>query len=322
MLEVLGLHPAAVLIGDGIRFNEAVPSPHSFNHLITWVSVDGQPVWLDTTTEVAPYRVLGYSIRDKAALVVPNSGLTWVEHTPDSLPFPAIQIMDAVGTLDETGISNSHIELTLRGDGELIARAAFHQVSLDQYDKVVQQLSLNMGYAGTTSHPDISRPEDTTEPLRISYDYKREKAGDWDHRRIVPQVAPVSLPRPEDSDPPVSSIFLGPPRTEISTSAMKLPDGWGAELPAAVHIKSPWGTYDETYRFESGTIYAKRRVEVLEERVPVADWKSYKKFADEADLGNEKFIQLIISRPAVSSLTGSGAKISSIPSTAGNPFLF
>jgi hypothetical protein len=103
---------------------------------------------------------------------------------------------------------------------------------------------------------------------------------------------------------------------------MKLPDGWGAELPAAVHIKSPWGTYDETYRFESGTIYAKRRVEVLEERVPVADWKSYKKFVDEADLGNEKFIQLIISRPAVSSLTGSGAKISSIPSTAGNPFLF
>jgi hypothetical protein len=322
MLENLGLHPAAVLIGAGIRFNEAVPSPQSFTHLITGVSVDGQPVWLDSTTEVAPYRVLSYAIRDKAALVVPNSGLTWVEHTPDSLPFPAIQIMDAVGTLDETGISNSHIELTLRGDGELIARAAFHQVSLDQYDKVVQQLSLNMGYAGTTSHPDISRPEDTTEPLRISYDYKREKAGDWDHRRIVPQVAPVSLPRPEDSDPPVSSIFLGPPRTEISTSAMKLPDGWGAELPAAVHIKSPWGTYDETYRFESGTIYAKRRVEVLEERVPVADWKSYKKFADEADLGNEKFIQLIISRPAVSSLTGSGAKISSIPSTAGNPFLF
>jgi hypothetical protein len=313
MLEVLGLHPAAVLIGDGIRFNEAVPSPHSFNHLITWVSVDGQPVWLDTTTEVAPYRVLGYSIRDKAALVVPNSGLTWVEHTPDSLPFPAIQIMDAVGTLDETGISNSHLVLTLRGDSELVARTAFHQVSLDQYDKVVQQLSLNMGYAGSTSHPDVSRPEDTTEPLRINYDYKREKAGDWDHRRIVPQVAPDGLPHPGDSDPPVSSIFLGPRRTEISTSAMKIPVGWGAELPAAVHVKSSWATYDETYRFESSTIYAKRRVEVLEERVPVADWKSYKKFADEADLGNEKFIQLIISRPAVSSLTGSGAKTPSIP---------
>ena len=293
MLENLGLHPAAVLIGAGIRFNEDVPSPQSFNHLITWVSVDGQPVWLDSTTEVAPYRVLGYVIRDKAALVVPNSGLAWVEHTPASLPFPAIQKMDAVGTLDDAGVSNSRLVLTLRGDVELIARAAFHRVPLDQYDKVIQHLSLSIGYAGTTSHPDVSRPEDTIEPLTISYDYKREKAGDWEHLRIVPQVTPVELPRPGDSDPPVSSIFLGPPRTEISTSAMKIPDGWGARLPDAVQVKSPWATYSETYRFESGTIYAERRIEVLEERVPVADWMIYKKFADDADLGNEKYVQLI-----------------------------
>ena len=293
MLENLGLHPAAVLIGAGIRFNEPVPSPQSFNHLITWVSVDGQPIWLDTTAEVAPYRVLSYVLRDKAALVVPNSGLTWVEHTPASLPFPAIQRMDAVGALDDAGVSNSRLVLTLHGDGELIARAAFHEVPLDQYDKVIQQLSFGMGYAGTTSHPDVSRPEDTTEPLTISYDYKREKPGDWEHLRIVPQVAPVDLPRPGDSDPPVSSIFLGPPRTEISTSAMKIPDGWGAKLPDAVDVKSPWTTYSETYRFENGTIYAERMIEVLEERVPLADWKTYKKFADDADLGNEKYIQLV-----------------------------
>jgi tetratricopeptide (TPR) repeat protein len=293
MLENLGLHPAAVLIGAGIRFNEPVPSPQSFNHLITWVSVDGQPIWLDTTAEVAPYRVLSYVLRDKAALVVPNSGLTWVEHTPASLPFPAIEKMDAVGTLDEDGISNSRLVLTLRGDGELIAREAFHRVPLDQYDKIVQHVSLGMGYAGTTSHPDVSRPEDTNEPLTISYDYKREKAGDWEHLRTVPQVAPVELPRPGNADPPVSSIFLGPPRTEISTSAMKIPDGWGAKLPDAVDVKSPWAAYSQTYRFENRTIYAERRVEVFEERVPFADWKAYKKFADDADLGNEKFIQLI-----------------------------
>ena len=55
MLSVLGLHPNAVLIGAGVRFNEAVPSPGSFNHLITTVQVAGKPVWLDSTEEVAPY---------------------------------------------------------------------------------------------------------------------------------------------------------------------------------------------------------------------------------------------------------------------------
>jgi len=42
MLTALGLHSDAVLIGAGIRFNEALPSPGAFNHLITRVEVGGQ----------------------------------------------------------------------------------------------------------------------------------------------------------------------------------------------------------------------------------------------------------------------------------------
>jgi tetratricopeptide (TPR) repeat protein len=304
MLHGLGLQPDAVLIGAGLRFNEAVPSPQSFNHLITRVSVNGHAAWLDSTAEVAPYQVLNYALRDKSALVVPVSGIARIERTPVSLPFTASQKMDAVGTLDNTGISNSHIVLTLRGDNELLARSAFHQVSPGQYDQLVQQLTQSMGYGGTSSHAEVSRPEDTVAALQIAFDYKREKAGDWDNHRIVPQLSPVSLPRLQESDPPVQSIFLGTPHSEISTSAMKLPDGWVAELPEAVHVKSPWATYDETYRFENGTVYAERKIDVLQERVPVADWKAYKKFADEAGLGNETYIQL----------TGGGLKSSVIPS--------
>jgi hypothetical protein len=75
--------------------------------------------------------------------------------------------MDAVGTLDNTGTSNSRLVLSLRGEGEMI-RGAFHQLSPGQYDDVVQGLSQGLGYAGTTSHAEVSLPEDTTEPLRIS----------------------------------------------------------------------------------------------------------------------------------------------------------
>jgi tetratricopeptide (TPR) repeat protein len=304
LLDVLGLHADAVFIGAGVRFNEAVPSPQSFNHLITRVSVEGETVWLDSTAEVAPYRVLNYAIRDKSALIVPESGIARIERTPASLPFPAIQKMDAVGTLDNTGTSKSRLVLTLRGDEELLLRSAFHQVSPGQYDQLVHVLSQSMGYSGTTSHAEVSRPEDTTEPLKISYEYEREKAGDWDNHRIIPQIAPVSLPRPDESDPPVHAISLGVPRTEISTAAMKLPEHWIAELPEPVHAKSPWATYDETYRFENGTVYTGRKIEVLQETVPVADSRTYKKFADEADLGNEKYIQL----------TGVGPAPPSVPS--------
>jgi tetratricopeptide (TPR) repeat protein len=293
MLEALGLHPDAVLIGAGVRFNEAVPSPASFNHLITRVSVGGQPVWLDATTEVAPYRMLSYVIRDKNGLVVPETGAAKIERTPAGLPFASFQTMDSVGTLDKDGLSNSRLVLTMRGDDELIIRMAFRQTAPAQYEQLVQQISQGIGYAGTTSHVEVTRPEDTAEPFKISYDYKREKGGDWPNLKIVPQVAPVSLPRPDEKEPPVQSIRLGVPHVETSTSAMKLPDGWRAELPEAVHAKSDYATYDETYRFEKGTVYAERKIVVLKEKVPVSDWKSYKKWADDADLENDQYVQLV-----------------------------
>ncbi len=292
MLAALDLHADAVLIGAGVRFNEKVPSPSAFNHLITAVPLEGETVWLDATAEVAPYRMLMFAIRDKFALEVPESNVARVVRTPATLPFASFQKMDAVGTLDKDGISNSRLVLTLRGDDELTVRAVLRQVPPAQYEQLVQQLSRNMGYGGTTSHAELSRPEDTAEPLKISYDYKREKAGDWDNYRIIPQVAPVVLPRPDEKDPPIRAILLGVPRVELSTSALKLPEGWGVELPEAVHVKSAYATYDETYRFEKGTLYAERRIEVLKEKVPVADWKSYKKWADTADLGNELYVQL------------------------------
>ncbi len=311
MLHVLGMQPDAVLIGAGLRFNEAVPSPLSFNHLITRVSMEGRTVWLDSTAEVAPFEVLNYALRDKSALAIPDSGTANIERTPTNLPFPSFQKMDTVGSLDETGTSNSRIVITLRGDSEVFVRSAFHAFSPGQYDQLVEKLSQGMGYGGTTSHAEVSRPEDTAEALKIIYEYKREKAGDWGNHKIVPQLAPVILPRPEDKDQLVKSIFLGPPHTEVSTSAMRIPKGWVAILPSAVHVKCPWATYDETYRFEDGTVHAERKIEVLKERVPVADWKSYRKFADDADIGNEEYIQLIPSGAPASlrtSVNGSGAE--------------
>jgi tetratricopeptide (TPR) repeat protein len=321
MISAIGLHPETVLIGGGVRFNPDVPSPESFNHVITRVEVDGKPIWLDATTEVAPYRALLFELRDKSALVIPEQGAITVERTPVDLPFAAIDKMDSVGTLDETGISNSHIVLVMRGDSEIIIRNAFHEVPAGQYDQLAQKFSFGIGYGGTTSNADISRPEDTAEPFRLSYDYKREKAGDWDHHRTVAQLMPASLPRISDQDPPTHFIELGAPRTELSTSAMKLPHGWRATLPDAKHVKSPWATFDESYRFENGTVYGRRELVVLAKNVPRVDWKEYKRFSDQADFGNEPFIQLtpafdsfVPSMPALSASNVS-PPILSVPSS-------
>jgi predicted transglutaminase-like cysteine proteinase len=228
MLAAAGVPSDAALIGAGIRFNEAVPSPGSFNHLITHLKLNGQDVWLDSTEEVAPYKMLLSVLRDREALVVPPAGAAVLGKTPKNPPFAPFQTWTAKGSLDTNGISDSKITIEMRGDDELAVRGAVRQLGPAQYDEMTQRLIGMLGYAGKESHAEFSRPDSVDEPFRMSFDYHREKAGDWDNLRIIPQMAPVELPAVDEKDPPVQALELGTPRTETSTAEMKLPAGWTA----------------------------------------------------------------------------------------------
>lgn len=313
MLAAAGVPSDAALIGAEIRFNEAVPSPGSFNHLITHLKLNGQDVWLDSTAEVAPYRMMFAVLRDREALVIPPTGTPSLEKTPKDPPFASFQTWTAKGSLDTNGVSDSQITLVSRGDAELILRGVARQLGPAQYDDFTQRLLGTIGYAGTESHALFSRPDNLNEPFQMSFGYHREKAGDWDNLRIIPQLEPMELPAVDEKEPPVESLELGTPRTETSIAEMKLPEGWTAELPEAVHEKSAYASYDLSYRLDKGTLYTERKIVVLRDKVPVTDWKAYKKFADEIGLGNELYVQLrrangssLASTPTVPSATGAG----------------
>lgn len=293
MLTVLGLHPDAVLIGAGIRFNEAVPSPGAFNHLITRVDVDGKETWLDSTAEVAPYRLLNVTIRGHQALVVPETGEAKVLRTPATPPFESTQAMKVTGTLTAEGVEESHVTMTDRGDAEVLFRAVMHQLAPAQYEGFGQQLWSAMGFAGSTSHFVAARPEDTAEPFTFSFDDKREKAGgDWDNLRIVAELMPASLSEVNEKEPPVQAIQLGGKQIMTSSYAVKLPEGWRAELPEAIHESTSFATYDLTYRFDEGTVYAERKIELLADDVPATDWHKYKEWMDKVTPNSYPYIQL------------------------------
>jgi len=312
MLSAAGISSDAVLIGAGIRFNDAVPSPEAFNHLITRAHIGNQDTWLDTTAEVAPWRVLNPVLRDKSGLLVPDAAPAAIAHTPKDLPFVANESWTSVGSLDSTGTSESRISLTLHDDTEVELRSAIHQISAAQYPEAIQNITRTLGYAGTSTKPDFSRPDDLSKPFTFSFDYHREKSGDWDNLRIIAQLYPVEIPYLDETKPPTSTVLLGYPRTVTSSAQMKLPAGWGVELPEATHAKSSFATFDETYRFQDGTLYSERKLVVLRPRLPVSEWPEYKKFQKDAGLGQETFIQLIRH-------TGASSTGASSPGAAATP---
>jgi tetratricopeptide (TPR) repeat protein len=293
MLAAANIPADAVLIGVNVAFDPETPSPGAFNHAINLAHVSGQPVWLDSTAEVAPYGLLNPLIRGRKALVIPLTGDAHIETTPKDAPFPSVQAFEAVGTLDDKGTSHSHLVLDLRGDAEVIFRSAVRSVSPAQWDELMQRISQSFGYAGKVTNAQFSRPDDTSTAFHTTYDYEREKSGDWDNLRIIPQLMPLGLADVDEKDLPVSPIQLGPPQLITSHAVMTLPPGWSAELPPAIHAKSAFATLDKTYKFEHGTLTTDLRFQGLTDKVPAADWKAYHQWYKDAGLDGEAFIQLV-----------------------------
>jgi hypothetical protein len=159
LLRAKGFHPDAVLIGAGVEMNEKVPMPSAFNHLITRVDVDGGPVWLDATTEVAPYRVLLQVLRDKQALVVPpkgGPGTPHLEKTPAELPFAAVDRYEGIFELAKDGTTKGNATLTLRGDDEVLMRYASRQLARSQWDTLGQSYVDSSGFNGKVNAVTLS----------------------------------------------------------------------------------------------------------------------------------------------------------------------
>lgn len=293
MLKIAGYDAWPALISDSIKPNPDLPSPGQFDHVITVVPRGNDKIWLDSTPEISPYRMLIYPLRDKQALVIPDSGPASLIRTPANPPFPAVDDFEISGKLDGEGTFTAHMNMSLRGDAEVMYREIFHQTSRTQWNDVAQNISQGLGFGGTVSNLDVSVPEHTADPFHYSYDYTRKDFSDWTNRRIQPATMPVVFPSADEDDKPADEVKLGAPHVETSHSLIELPPGYTAVLPASVKYTTAFATYQTDYKLDDkNRLITDRRMEVLQSKVPVSDWDTYKKFVKNVQDDQGKFIQL------------------------------
>jgi transglutaminase-like putative cysteine protease/tetratricopeptide (TPR) repeat protein len=294
LLRAEGFQPSAVLIAAGVGMNEKVPTPGAFNHLITLVNVDGGPVWLDATTEVAPYRVLLSVLRDKEALVVPAKSGPGVPHlakTPAELPFAAVDRYEGAFELAKDGTTMGNVAVTMRGDDEVLMRYASRQVARAQWDQLGQSYVDNSGFNGKANSVTLDTGDDLSVPWGMRYGYTQDAWSQWKSYQIGSLLPNVNLPSIDEKKPPKEEIDFGGRHTQIAKSTVKLPVGYGAELPDAIHLKTTFATFDETYRITDGSLVSEFTLEVLKPKVEAAEWKSVKKLADAVTV--QPWIQLM-----------------------------
>ena len=294
LLQAKGFKTAPALIGAGITPTPDVPSPATFNHVITTVMLPEGRVWLDSTPEVAPYRYLSAPLRDEQALVVPAEGAAGLEKTPAAPPYGFVARFESVGAVDEQGKLVSKVKASYRTDDEVFVRTLARNVAPAEVDKASQSIVSITGFSGSTSDTQFAETSDLSKPIEISYQYTRHPYGDWDNKRIIPPFPWVDmvLPGTDDTEPD-ADFELGSPRTLVAVGRIKLPEGYHTDLPDPVHVKTDFATFDETYRFDGKEIVIERTMVVLRKKLAKTEWKRYHAFVKDTRLDNVPWIQLI-----------------------------
>ncbi|MGA7315603.1 MAG: DUF3857 domain-containing protein [Silvibacterium sp.] len=293
LLKAAGYDAWPALIGSSVKLHPELPSPAQFDHVITVVSLNGKEIWLDSTPEVTPYRLLMAQIRDKDALVIPTGETPKLMRTPADGPFPFVDSTTATAKLDAQGTLDGHIDMEMRGDSETILREVFHGTSRAQWPEMAQNISQRMGFVGTVSNLDVSLPEQTEKPFHYAYDYNRKEYADWANRRILPLTLPVSLNVLGEGDVPTEPIDLGSPRVETHHSVIELPSNYTAELPRSVKYTTPFAIYEDDYKLDGNKLITDRKLQVLQRQIPIEKASEYKKFTKNVTDDESQFIQLV-----------------------------
>ena len=150
---------------------------------------------MDTTAEVAPFRLLSFSLRNKQALVIPpvdahSAVAPHLEETPADTPMPDTEVSEIDGKINEIGKLEAHVHYVFRGDEELLLRSVFRRVPEANWQRVVE--NVNAGIGGDITNLKVSDPAATREPFTLSYDVSRVNFLDWSKKKtemFLPLVA-------------------------------------------------------------------------------------------------------------------------------------
>ncbi len=289
LLEAEGLRASSVLINSSRKLDPDVPSPSQFDHVITVLPLERngtkEEVWMDTTAEVAPFRLLAYTLRRKQALVIPPADppspvTPHLEETPADTPMPDTEDSEIDGKINEIGKLEAHVHYRFRGDEELLLRSIFRRVPQANWQRVVE--NVNVGLGGEITNLKVSDPAATHEAFTLSYDVSKVNFLDWSKKKadIVLPLVQFTLPDvdADTSDPDPEPLKLGPKAEYSYTIRLELPARYTGRTPLAFSLKRDYAEYEATYKLDGNIFTAGRKLTLRQDEIPAARSTDYESF--------------------------------------------
>jgi len=322
LLEAEGMHADAALINSYRKIDPDVPSPGQFNHVITYLSLGNDKIWMDTTTEVAPFRLISANLRKKHALVIPPQGTPHLEETPNEPGVSDTDSTQIAGKISDDGKLDAKVNWTMRGDLELNMRMLFRRIPSAQWQKSVEALNKDIG--GEISNLKVTDPSDTRNPFSISYDVSKERFLDWQKKKLELKL-PLSIFRPlaigadvgEDEEnqknesPDEGNFKLGPPSDRTYSLKLEFATRYSPQAPVAISLDRDYANYQSTYTLEHSVLTAQRRLTIRLSELPPSRADDYRAFRNGV-LADTAQLLTIESATAISKTVPSGMSASEL----------
>jgi tetratricopeptide (TPR) repeat protein len=293
MLATMGVPASPALINSTRKLDPDVPSPGQFDHVITAIQLGKETLWVDTTAEVAPFRLLSPNLRKKQALLMPENAPARLETTPADPPFLSKALVEIEGKVDDLGALSGRSHSTLRGDTELFMRMTFRRTPKAQWKRLGVFFSYDTGLLTEVTDIRPSDPGATEKPFELEYDFTRSGFLDWSSKKVSLDLPlpPIRLPY-ADADKQEKPIELGSPAEITYRLKLEFPAKYRIRPPVPVTVARDYAEYRSSYKLEGNTLVVERTLRMRQNEIPAARTQDYLAFRASAVADGEQNVSL------------------------------
>lgn len=281
LLKEVGIKSNYVKIRAGEDEDDIITdfSSAQFNHVILAVPMEKDTVWLECTSQQAPFNFLGGFTSDRHGLMVTEDGGVLVK-TPEYTAEENAQIRRVEVEMDAEGNARARVLTKYRGrqydDNYLIATKGRD----DQRKYLLNTIDIPAFDLG-----DIRYEEERTENplLTEEYDLTLRKYASVTGKRLffTPNLLNRGGWNPPKDENRKSSIVNRYNYNDIDSVVFKLPENYRMEFEMEpVEVKSEFGEYKLTYDFnpETNELTYVRYIKVFKGTFPANSYAEFRKF--------------------------------------------
>lgn len=266
LLKIAGIraHYALIMAGDNVSPLQTDFSSSQFNHAIVAVPTQTDTLWLECTSQTAPFGFMGSNTDDRYALLILDEGAELVK-TPVYDENVNSQSRTADVYLDIAGGATAKVTTAYSGVQYENGNLNFFLNREDELKKWINEHTAIPSFELKSFSVKNNKDIIPTAILNLDLMIPRLAAVSGKRIFISPNLMNKSSFLPEASEARKSDIIVKTGWTDFDTIRYHLPEQLYHEfIPEPVHIESIFGTYDAEFKMEAGLLVYNRRLKVLE----------------------------------------------------------